>query len=343
MTEILTLAIVFVASYFGTAVFRRWSLGRGVIDVPNERSSHVNPTPRGGGIVFVSICLTAYLINYLFGNGSFSWGYFVGAIVIAGISWLDDLRSVSFAVRLGLHFFSALILIADAVRQGAFPTIQNGPDLVLPSIAVVWIVWMINAYNFMDGIDGIAGLQAFIAGVSWLLLGVLTGMTGASAYAGVVAFSVLGFLIHNWQPAKIFMGDVGSAFLGFSLAALPFLQLAPGSESLNVYIGAGVIFVWFFVFDSVLTFLRRLLRREKVWEAHRSHLYQRMVINGMSHAKVTIIYGAFAALLSGLFIVTNYGRNAELGWETFSLVMPAVVVLSMLLVILSNRKDSNIT
>jgi UDP-N-acetylmuramyl pentapeptide phosphotransferase/UDP-N-acetylglucosamine-1-phosphate transferase len=160
---------------------------------------------------------------------------------------------------------------------------------------------MTNAYNFMDGIDGIAGMQAVTAGIGWLAIGNLLGMSSTGFYGGVIAFSSLGFLIHNWQPAKIFMGDVGSAFLGYSFAVLPFLSIQEWNENVinKLYLPIiTVLLVWLFVFDTIFTFMRRIFNGEKVWEAHRGHIYQRLVIEGFSHRSTTILYGLFSALIA---------------------------------------------
>jgi UDP-N-acetylmuramyl pentapeptide phosphotransferase/UDP-N-acetylglucosamine-1-phosphate transferase len=159
-----------------------------------------------------------------------------------------------------------------------------------------WIVWLTNAYNFMDGIDGIAGMQAFTAGLGWLFGGWLFGIETAGFFGGVLAFSALGFLFHNWQPAKIFMGDVGSAFLGYTFASLPLLAMNEKSSGAYLLPIFSVICVWLFVFDTLYTFFLRLLNGEKVWQAHRSHLYQKLVIGGLSHASVTGIYSFLSAL-----------------------------------------------
>ena len=169
-------------------------------------------------------------------------------------------------------------------------------------LTFLWIVWLTNAYNFMDGIDGIAGTQALTAGIGWFVIGGISDFPLTGFYGGIIAFSTLGFLVLNWQPAKIFMGDVGSAFLGFTFAVMPLLARREfnlttknSSDCSNLWV-LGIVLVWLFVFDTVFTFIRRAVKKEKVWEAHRSHLYQRLVIKGFSHQTVTIIYGLISAL-----------------------------------------------
>jgi UDP-N-acetylmuramyl pentapeptide phosphotransferase/UDP-N-acetylglucosamine-1-phosphate transferase len=199
----------------------------------------------------------------------------------------------------------------------------------------IWIIWLINAYNFMDGINGIAGVQAITAGVGWTLLGFIFGLETIGFYAIIVIGAALGFLIHNWSPAKVFMGDVGSAFLGFTFAVLPFWADSNNKIELNLFF-AGLIFVWFFVFDSVWTFLKRLCKKEKIWQAHRQHIYQLLVISGNSHSKITIIYGIFSiTLIMGFFILL---LMKILALQTWVLVIALTESLLLLLLLSRNHQ-----
>ena len=311
---ILLFASAFAASWVGIVVFRRWSLSRDLLDVPNERSSHSAPTPRGGGLIIVLVCLFGYLaIHFLFAV-PFSNGYFIGALMVAVVSWLDDLYSLPFWSRLIVHVAVAGVLVADfGVWQAVvlYPSFEVNLGLIFGSVLTIgWVVWLLNAYNFMDGIDGIAALQAVVAGVAWAVFGFYFNFPGSFLFAGVVACVSLGFLLHNWQPAKIFMGDVGSAFLGYTLAAMPLIFGAETEQTMAVLPTLGVLFVWFFVFDTIFTLLRRAVNRERIWEAHRGHLYQRMVIGGMSHQAVTTLYGFAAALLAAFALLALiFGGN----------------------------------
>lgn len=303
MMELLLFPVVFILSYLGVESFRRWSLKKQIVDVPNERSSHGAPTPRGGGLVFVSIALAFYAATALFENSNFRWSYLIGAVLIASVSWLDDLFSVRTSLRFMLHGFAAFLVIYaggywQEIDLPFFGSISFG--VAGGFLTFCWIVGLTNAYNFMDGVDGIASTQAFTAGIGWLIVGKLLGSDETALYGGVIAFSCLGFLIHNRQPAKIFMGDVGSAFLGYTFAVLPILAKIENSSNSTrdaVFPTVGVLLVWFFVFDAFYTFIRRLLKKDKVWQAHREHLYQKMVGKGFSHATVTTIYGIFSFVL----------------------------------------------
>lgn len=198
---------------------------------------------------------------------------------------------------------------------------------------------MINAYNFMDGIDGIAGLQAVTAGVSWLALASIFGIPTVYYVGGVIAASSLGFLIHNWQPAKIFMGDVGSAFLGFTFAAMPLVATKQNPKSLHVFAFFGLVFLWFFVFDSIVTFIYRLVLARNVFKAHREHIYQRLVQSGMSHRKVAAIYGILTFIVC---ISTMLGFR--LANDIFPLMLIPPFVLSGVLVLIYsvNRQRASV-
>ena len=268
-----------VVSYSGVVGLRRWAQRR-LLDVPNERSSHSQPTPRGGGLVIVAATLVGLPVCLIVGFGHIPavfFAYLLGATLIAAVSWIDDLHSLPNRVRFALHSLGAIIAIwgigywLSATLPG-LGLIELG-WLGLP-VTFVWIAGLTNAYNFMDGIDGIAGGQAVVAGFGWVALGWWSQQLPVAALGLLVAASSLGFLGHNWPPARIFMGDVGSAFLGYTFAVLPLILSAlmgapDGSERIPL---ASVLLVWPFVFDTAFTFLRRLRNGEKVFSAHRSHL-----------------------------------------------------------------------
>jgi UDP-N-acetylmuramyl pentapeptide phosphotransferase/UDP-N-acetylglucosamine-1-phosphate transferase len=259
-------AVAFAASLLIVPLIKRLA----VLDVPTHRSSHATPKPRGGGIAIVVVTITGALILV-----PRAWPLMTAAGVIAIMSWIDDLKHLSAAIR-----FPIQILAACAVVYVYGPT-----KPLFAAIAVFWIAGVTNAYNFMDGIDGIAGTQAVIAGAAWFAI-------TRNPIALLIAASSLGFLIYNWQPASIFMGDVGSAFLGFTFASLPLLERNQLTASLMAMILSP------FLFDTALTLIRRTLKRERIWEAHREHLYQRLVIAGWSHRGVTMLYGAITLATS---------------------------------------------
>ncbi|MEK6372911.1 MAG: glycosyltransferase family 4 protein [Acidobacteriota bacterium] len=282
MTVIALFASALAASAALVGFLRRWAVRKAILDHPNERSSHDVPKPRGGGMAIVLITLagSAYWMTPRAAVAA------AAALVIAAVSFADDLRHLPATLRLAVQILAALAVALLFV------------PLVWVPLAVVWIVGLTNAYNFMDGIDGIAGGQAVVAGLAWGWLGTAAGQPLPAVIGLLIAGSSAGFLLHNWQPARIFMGDVGSAFLGFTFASLavmawPNLKLA----------AAGVLVVWPFVADAAFTFVRRARRRERLMEAHKSHVYQRLNQRGLSHAAVASIYIALAAAGAAAAIV----------------------------------------
>jgi UDP-N-acetylmuramyl pentapeptide phosphotransferase/UDP-N-acetylglucosamine-1-phosphate transferase len=291
--------IAFAVSCLGVAFLRRWAVRREILDRPNERSSHTNPTPHVGGLAIVVVTLLGWL--------AYNWTsveywpilpYVIGAVLIAIISWLDDLWTLPTIVRLSVHGITAglAILSFGYWHTNSVPYFsQLGIGWIGLPITFLWIVGLTNAYNFMDGVDGIAGLQAVVVGFGWTLLGWFGHQPHLSAMGMLIAGASLGFLVHNWPPARVFMGDVGSAFLGYTFAVLPLMTAhVPHGDSHLALVGA--LLIWPFVFDSGFTFLRRASRGENVFAAHRTHLYQRLVIAGHSHRFVTILYGGMAVV-----------------------------------------------
>jgi UDP-N-acetylmuramyl pentapeptide phosphotransferase/UDP-N-acetylglucosamine-1-phosphate transferase len=294
----------FILTFIGVEIFRRRALKLQILDIPNERSSHSTPTPRGGGIIFVGVSLLFYSVwnlkSDMLNVNSEVWSYLFGVVLLSTVSWLDDLKSVSSLLRFAVHFISAGLIVYGfgSLQTVLLPfTGQINLSYFAVPITFLWIVWLTNAYNFMDGIDGIAATQAITAGIGWYLLGFKYDIPFTSFFGMILAVTNLGFIFYNWSPAKIFMGDVGSAFLGFSFAFLPLLASKESSVNSPKFSLIGILFVLPFIFDTVFTFVRRLLNGEKVWQAHRSHLYQRLVINGYSHRFVTILYGILSVLI----------------------------------------------
>lgn len=308
MVTFLVIAAIFLLSWVGTEIFRRFSLRRSLLDIPNERSSHTAPVPRGGGILVVVLSLAVYAFMAIFGHAPLSLGYFIGAALVAAISLADDLISIPFLIRLFVHILAGTLVIYDS---GSFTSLhlpmsaaELSFGLIGPAITLVWLVWMINSYNFMDGIDGIAGIQAIVAAGGWMTIAYFLELQGLMIFCAAIAASVAGFLVHNWSPARIFMGDVGSAFLGFTFGSLPLL-VARGSRLASGWLFAtAIIILWPFIFDTAYTLLRRIARRERLWEAHKGHLYQRLVATGYSHRTVSVFYGASALVLTTLAVVT---------------------------------------
>ena len=272
-----------------TGRIRTYAIDKRVIDVPNERSSHRVPTPRGGGIAIAATVIASLLVAATAGwiNLSEALALAVGGALVAAIGFADDVRPLRRRWRLLGHFAAAVLVLFWA---GGFPpvTILNvsiETALWINGLAALYIVWMINLTNFMDGIDGIAATEALIVGAAGSALAAMVAAGGTGWLPPLLfAAGAAGFLAWNWPPAKIFMGDSGSGFLGFSLAALS-IYAARTAPSL---FWSWVILLGVFVVDATLTMVRRMLSRQRIYEAHRTHAYQHAAIRYGSHRTVTI-------------------------------------------------------
>lgn len=255
---------------------------KALIDHPNERSSHVAPTPRGGGWAIVLPVLAIMTFKLMTGEWpNVVWSVIVGAVVLSGISWLDDVRSLSVRLRLLVQLVAVAIVIGmtPSAIIGSLPILLT--VLALVGLILGW-VWFINLYNFMDGIDGITGTQTIficggIAAVYWASGGYATGDVVLPL---TIAGATAGFLYWNWSPAKVFMGDIGSVFLGFIVGWLLIGLLITGHWP------AAIILPLYYLADATITLMRRTLRGDKFWQAHREHFYQRAHQAGLSHRDV---------------------------------------------------------
>lgn len=307
--------VALATSYLVVAAVRGWLPRLGALDLPTGRSSHVAPTPRGGGLGIVAGFLAGLGASVMLAwpgsavAGSGLWplslgGLLAGAGIIALVGLLDDLRPRPVAVRLAAQvlaasLFSATVGSLDALRLPFLGELRLG--LLGPPLTVLWLVSVTNIYNFMDGIDGLAAGQAAIAGLYLALAGAQTGNSGVAVASACLAAAALGFLRYNFPPARIFMGDVGSTFLGFTFAALAVLGAQPGTTRISIYVSALLLAP--FLFDGTVTLARRLWRGERWYESHRSHLYQRLVQVGYSHRRVSLLYYLLALVLGAAGLI----------------------------------------
>lgn len=272
-----------------TAAIRRYALARSLMDVPNERSSHKVPTPRGGGLAIVLCFLGAIpFLNGYFGLAGNQAIALAGAgIVVAAIGFLDDHGHIAARWRLLAHFCAASWVLYWLGGMPPIPLFGGGmfePGSIGLLFGALYLVWALNLYNFMDGIDGIASVEAICVCGGGALLYVLTGHDAAATVPLALAAAVAGFLVWNFPPARIFMGDAGSGFLGIVLATL---SLQAGWIS-PVLFWSWIILLGVFVADATTTLLRRLARGDRVYEAHRSHAYQFAARRHGRHLPVTI-------------------------------------------------------
>ena len=285
---IISVPALFFGAWAMTGLVRRYALRKGVLDIPNYRSSHSVATPRGGGLSFVILFSLFVLIYSVVEHISPNMVVgFVGAgILIALVGWMDDRKDLSARLRALIHIIAAAwaVFWIDGLPEIniGFCTLRLG--FMGSALAVVGIAWLINLYNFMDGIDGLSGFEAVTVAIFGGILSLLAGNHSLAYVSFALALSVGGFLIWNWPPAKIFMGDVGSGFLGFSFAYIALVSEKTDGVPLIIWL----ILLSVFIVDATLTVIRRALSREKWYEAHRSHVYQLAVQAGYSHRQVTL-------------------------------------------------------
>jgi len=316
-SQLILLFSSFLLSAGAVDLVRRRALHRKLLDIPNDRSSHTVPTPRGGGLGAIAVIAAVWLWALVARRAQLSVELplcIAAMIAVAAVGWIDDRRGLSVAPRLGVHLMAGAIVAALSTRLGWPWWIGLG--------WLVWVVSSINVVNFMDGIDGLIASQTMIAAASIAFLSSADGL--ARPFALVVAGAATGFLVWNWPPAKIFLGDVGSGALGFALVLLGVLAVAEGNaDFVRAFVPLFPLFL-----DAGTTLVRRARRGERITTAHRSHLYQRLANGGWGHRRVTTLYGA--AAIAGASVATVPG--AQLRWMF-------VLIYALLVLIIGQRLD----
>ena len=308
------------------------------IDVPNERSSHSTPTPRGGGLAFVISSIVGFAL--LLAKPEISKSEF-GALIVAGLlvaltGYLDDHQKISGAsIRLVIHALGAIVILGFIGVPSDFEIfrfhVQSG--VILAIFGVLYLVWLLNLFNFMDGTDGIAASETIFVCVAGALLKLhSTSSSSPSNGTLILASAVIGFILYNWSPAKIFMGDIGSGYLGIVIGGL---SLMAAKQNPDLF-WAWIILLGVFVSDATVTLIRRLARKKKPHVAHRSHAYQHLAIKLNSHAKVSLIVLVVNVvwLAPIAFFVSDNALDGSMG------AVIAYVPLVLAMIALGSGKDS---
>ena len=308
-----------VGAWAATGAITRWLAGRAILDHPNARSAHDRPTPRGGGIGLLAGLAVGWLGIAVLLPGRDAGapvGVLFAALMLACASFIDDLRGLPVAIRLLVQVVGVALGIAsigggELVFQGLLPE-----HLDRLATGCAWL-WFVNLFNFMDGIDGISGVEAGTIGLG---VGLIAWFTGSFATVGLgltLAAAALGFLVWNWHPAKVFLGDVGSVPLGLLVGWLVIRLALDGAWA------AAVILPAYYWVDASLTLLRRLARGEAVWRPHREHFYQRALALGFTHADV-----ARQVLAANLVLIALAWLSLQTPWLALALaVLPVARLL----------------
>jgi Fuc2NAc and GlcNAc transferase len=316
--------LLFVVSALATSGVRAFLISHGVLDLPNARSSHAVPVPRGGGVGIVVVFLSAvvWLLSRQVIHAKLAGALLGGGLAIAVVGLADDRFKLAPWPRLVVHSLAAAWTIwnLDPLRPSQLGDSNLFWGWVSRGVAFIGLIWLTNLFNFMDGIDGLAGTEAAcVSGFGAVLL-FLNGLPSYARLSLALAAASFGFLVWNWPPAKIFMGDVGSGFLGFTLGTLALFS----SKAAPELIWPWSILLAAFLVDATVTLLRRMFSRARWHEAHRSHAYQHAAQATGSHAKVTL---AVAAINLGWLLPLAW---AALRYPKAAPVLAAVAIIPLL-------------
>ncbi len=323
-------------SALATGRLIRVLIARQIMDNPNERSSHTRSTPRGGGLAVMAVVVALTAVLWAFGPGSEAesggdgsavgtwglWAVLACTLVLMALSFADDLKGLGPLGRLLVHLACVAVGLA-ALPAGTLTLGGVVPDWLGAPLALGAWVWCVNLTNFMDGIDGISGVQTAAVGVGVVAVALTAGLPLALmgswlGVAPVLAGAALGFLVWNWHPAKVFLGDVGSVPIGYLTGALLLVLIGQGQWA------AALILPAYYLTDATLTLGRRLLHGQKIWQAHRQHAYQKAVIRGWRHSRASGLIALGNTVLNGLALL------AAAGWPWPALAAAVAVVAAMI-------------
>jgi Fuc2NAc and GlcNAc transferase len=336
---VLLFFIAFVSSML-THSIRILSLKYKIFDIPNNRSSHDVPTPKGGGVSIVVLLMMTIMVLSFYDliDKDILMSLSIGLIIVSIIGLIDDYKNLPILIR-AIGYIVAIMISLKYIGELTSVEVNNNSLYLGYSgyiFSVLFVFWLTNLYNFMDGTDGFAGIQTICVS---MFIGVILYLSGHMSLAIIlfcVASSTIGFLYWNWAPAKIFMGDVGSCTLGFLFGLLAIYMEKNGIISIVVWI----ILLAPFIGDATFTLFKRIINREKWYEAHNSHAYQKLYQLGISHSKLAI-----GLLITNVFIIWPFAyfahsyKNIE-----FMMLISSYCIFSIIWLIVQNKyKEFEIT
>lgn len=303
-------------------------MAQDLLDIPNNRSSHTVPTPRGGGLAIVIVLLLSGVVSLFLPQAPIDVlvCLLLATLAFSLLGWQDDKHDLPASVRFLIQLLIA-VFASGWLLWAAVPGYSTSFALLaLLLLSTLWIAWMANLYNFMDGIDGISAVESLILGATTSYWFAISGVASMAIICIAVAGASVGFMRWNWSPAKIFMGDVGSLALGAFFAIIAII----GTTRLDIPFLAFLILYAVYLADSGVTLLHRIIKREKWWQAHRSHFYQRAVQSGFSHAQVSLSVMALNiifAVLASLLIMGIINATAAMV-VTMAILMPLMFLIN---------------
>jgi UDP-N-acetylmuramyl pentapeptide phosphotransferase/UDP-N-acetylglucosamine-1-phosphate transferase len=310
------MAISFIATVALTALFISNKSPVKILDHPNERSLHAVPVPRTGGIAIMLMYYCTCVVALIYqGAGGWFYGYITGLLLVTGISILDDFIPQSVKKRLFVQVISTLIFISVLMMSESVFSRLTLPILIPGTIFILfYVIWMTNLYNFMDGMDGFAGGMTVFGFGCYTLVGYMASDHLFFLASAVLAASALGFLVFNFPPARIFMGDTGSSTIGFTVGAFSIWAHLAG----YMHILLSILLFSPFIFDATITLSKRIIRKERFWLPHKTHYYQRLVEKGLGHRKTVLLeYGLM--LICSLLALTASGLDQSIILSIFAL------------------------
>jgi len=323
-------ALAAVATYFMQRIR--------ILDVPNYRSSHEQPVPNSGGVAIVLAVFTGFVVVYAVSDQvriaeRHMFGLGLSAVAIVVVSLLDDLKKLqSFQIKLATQILAAAVLLGFdiVIRELTLPFVGSiALGWLAYPVTLLWVIGLTNIFNFMDGLNGLAGGTAVIVSTFFVLITFGEGSLFIYILSYVLLAATLGFLPFNFPRARIFMGDVGSQFLGFMFAALAVIAAEYDASRTSMMI-MPLLFLHF-IFDTIFTFFRRLFAGEDVTQAHRSHLYQLLNRMGWSHVQVSLLQYGFAALqgIGAILMLGDQSAERSLIVVPFLLLQLVYMILVM--------------
>ncbi|MDX2345278.1 MAG: glycosyltransferase family 4 protein [Legionella sp.] len=322
------LSLLFVFAWILTWAIRRVVIAKEILDIPNHRSAHTLPTPRGGGAAFVICFLMALVILKMLGmlDALLFVSYISAGLLVALLGFMDDKYTLPSHWRLLGHFIAAGIMIYGLQGLPALELFSwvLPAGVLLNVLGLFYLVWLLNLYNFMDGIDGIASVELISVCLGAACLYWFSGMPALMILPLLLAVSVAGFLCWNFPPARIFMGDVGSGFLGLMVGCF---AIQAAHVNMNFF-WSWLILLGVFIVDATYTLFHRLFRACKVYEAHQSHAYQRAARHFGSHRLITL--SVLMVNMVWLFPIAMFvGLNYLLSWEGLLLAYMPLIILAI--------------
>ncbi len=335
--------VLFIASILICMLIIRF---KGILDTPNSRSSHTKPTPTAGGLAivvtfFIGIGILHAGADITVITGKVFHGFIISGFIIAAMSFYDDLQNTKFVLRLAIEITAVFIAIGSGIiiTGTDCSVIQDqGINLCMAGgiISFLWILGLTNAYNFMDGLNGMAAGNAVIALIFFGWISFIRGNNFTYISSYILIAGTLGFFVFNFPKGRLFMGDVGSTFLGFTFACLAIISSKYGNSHIPLLVMPLLLF--HFIYDTFFTFCRRFVSGQNVFQAHRTHLYQLFNQLGFSHALVSCFYFVLAIIqgYGAFFMVDNPGIS---GFLIFLPYLMSQVIYSIIIIYFAKKKN----